>query len=487
MIDHFDMIIVGAGVSGIGAAVHMKDKCPNKSIVILEARGGVGGTWDLFRYPGVRSDSDMQTFGYNFKPWKNPKTIADGPSILSYLKETVEENDLSRDIRCNHKITQAHWDSETALWTVTAQVGDKVKTLTCHFLLMCSGYYTYADAYRPDFVGEETFKGDIIHPQFWTNDTDYTDKNVVIIGSGATAVTLFPVLVKRAKHVTLLQRSPSYLAIMPSRDRIANILRKILPEKLAYKIAREKNILRTNFLYRYSRKNPEKVKKVIRKQISNVMGKEFELNPHFTPRYNPWDERVCVVPDGDFFHALKTDQGQVVTAKIERFNKHGIVLETGQHLEADLIITATGLNIQILGGTEFFVDGELIDFSKTFSYEAMMYSDVPNMASVFGYINASWTLRADLIAEYVCRIVNHMDDSDTNIAVPRAPKDMTASPWIDFQSGYMQRAMHLMPMQGDRNPWRNQQSHSRDRKVLPTKPVDDGVMEFSKAPKASIT
>lgn len=486
MTDHFDMIIAGAGISGIGAAVHMKDKCPNKTVCILEAREALGGTWDLFKYPGIRSDSDMHTLGYNFKPWTNAKAIADGPAILSYLKETVQEHDLVDKIRCNHKITQAHWDTETALWHVTAQVGSETKTLTCNFLFMCSGYYKYTQAYRPHFEGEETFKGQIIHPQFWTEDTDYTDKKVVIIGSGATAVTLFPSLTDKAEYVTMLQRSPGYLAILPAKDMIANALRKILPAKLAYKIAREKNILRTNLIYSLSRTNPEKAKKLINKQILKIMGKKYDLSTHFKPRYNPWDERLCLVPDGDFFDALKADKGQVVTDHIERFDKNGIILKSGERLDADLIITATGLDLEILGGAEFFVDGEAVDFSKTYSYEAMMYSDVPNMASVFGYINASWTLRADLIAEYVCRIVNHMDKSDTNIAVPRAPEGMTSSPWIDFQSGYMQRAMHLMPMQGDRDPWRNDQSHGRDRKHLPTKPVDDGAMIFSKAKKTAI-
>ena len=481
--DYSDVLIVGAGLSGIGAAVHLSRECPNASLAVVESRPQMGGTWDLFQYPGIRSDSDMYTLGYDFKPWTNPKAIADGPSILSYIKETAHEYALENKIHYEHKVVAADWRPEQGRWRVSLQTPKGLVIWECQFLYMCSGYYNYSQGYRPQFSGEENFKGQILHPQHWPQDLELKNKKVVIIGSGATAVTLLPSLVKKGAHVTMLQRSPSYMGIMPSTDRLANGLRAILPNGLAYKITRWKNLTMGRFIYKWMRSKPEKAKAFLYKKIKKAMGKDYPLAPNFTPDYNPWDQRLCLVPDSDLFDVLKAGQARVVTDNIAAFTESGIELRDGDHLDADIIVTATGLNLQILGGADFTLDGVPVEFSKTFSYEGMMFSGVPNMASVFGYVNASWTLRADLISRFVCRLINYMDVTGTKICTPIAPADMEARPWIEFfKAGYIQRSLDLLPKQGDRDPWLNEQDYNRDRKVLPVKPLDDGYLCFETVP-----
>ena len=483
--EYFDVAIVGAGLSGIGAARHLQDICPGKSYVILEGRDSMGGTWDLFRYPGIRSDSDMFTLGYNFKPWREAKAIADGPSILNYVKETAAEGDVDSHIRYGHLVRKAAWSSSDATWTVEAERKDTGETATirCGFILMCAGYYSYEKGFTPDFAGRERFGGVIIHPQEWPEDLDYRDKKVVVIGSGATAVTLVPEMAKDAAHVVMLQRSPTYMVSLPAVDVIANFLRKVLPEKLAYTVTRWKNIRFQQKVYQRTRTKPEQVKKHLLKLVRKEMGPDYDVETHFTPHYNPWDQRLCLVPDHDFFESITTGKSSIVTDTIDTFTEKGVLLNSGNELEADIIITATGLNLVLLGGAEFVVDGQPVRISDTFSYMGMMYSDVPNLVTTFGYINASWTLRADLTAEYTCRIINYMDETGCRQCTPRLrieDKDMPARMWItDFSSGYMQRVMHMFPKQGDKAPWLNTQNYTEDKKLLATRAVDDGVLQFS--------
>jgi len=481
---YFDVVIVGAGLSGIGAASHLRDKCPGKSFIILEGRDTMGGTWDLFRYPGIRSDSDMHTLGYSFKPWRESKAIADGPSILKYLKETATENNIDEHIRYGHLVKKATWSSDDAEWTIEAgrKGSDKSVVVRCNFLLMCSGYYSYAEGYTPEFKGRERFAGQIIHPQEWPEDLDYRDKKVVVIGSGATAVTLIPAMAEDAEHVVMVQRSPTYVVSRPEKDVIANFLRKVLPDKVAYAITRWKNIRWQQAVYRRTRDDPEKVKNMLLDWVRKELGPNYDVETHFTPRYNPWDQRLCLVPNSDLFHSIRSGKASVVTDHIDTFTEKGLLLESGEELEADIIITATGLKLVLLGGTEFIVDAQPVDFSRSFSYKAMMYSDVPNLVTTFGYINASWTLRADLTAEYACRLIKHMDESGLRQCTPRLrdeEKDMPARPWItSFSSGYMQRMMPKFPKQGDRDPWINTQSYDLDKK-LTRGPIEDGVIIFS--------
>lgn len=484
---HTDVLIVGAGISGIGAGYHLQDKCPDRSYVILEGRPQLGGTWDLFRYPGVRSDSDMHTLGFNFKPWTAEKAIADGPSILAYLQETAAEFGIDQHIRHNHLVTNAAWSSEEARWTVTATEtspdgSTETRTLTANFLYMCSGYYSYKGGYEPEFAGSDDFAGTIVHPQKWPEGLDYGGKRVVIIGSGATAVTLVPAMADTAAHVTMLQRSPTYVAAGPDVDAIAQALRKILPDKAAYALTRWKNVFKSEMVYKKSRTDPDKVRTMLLDLIKEELGEE-ETAAHFTPTYNPWDQRLCLVPNGDLFEALKTNKASVVTNTIERFVPEGIELSDGEVIPADLIVTATGLQLVTVGDMNFQVDGNPVDFSETWTYKGLAYSDIPNMASAFGYINASWTLRADLVSEFVCRLLNHMTESGTTTATPTlraSDANMPRRPWIDdFSSGYMQRMMPMLPKQGDREPWLNTQRYSADRKLLRKGTVDDGVMQFS--------
>jgi cation diffusion facilitator CzcD-associated flavoprotein CzcO len=485
--EHFDVIIIGAGLSGIGAACHLQRLCPGKRYLILESREDMGGTWDLFRYPGIRSDSDMHTLGYNFKPWVAEKAIAEGPAILEYIHEAARENQVEKNIRYRQRMTRARWSSADATWRVTAedQGQGSATEITCNFLLMCAGYYRYREGFTPDFPGRELFRGTIVHPQLWPEDLDYRGKQVVIIGSGATAVTLLPAMAEDAAHVTMLQRSPTYMFSWPFRDAVATTLRRFLPERWAYAITRWKNITAQAWVYRKSRTDPEAVRKRLLDGIRQELGTDYDIETDFTPSYKPWDQRLCLVPDSDLFESLKSGKSSIVTDQIERITENGILLRSGRELAADIIVTATGLNMVAMGEAEFEVDGVPVNFADTWTYKGIMYSGVPNLISTFGYINASWTLRADLSSEYFCRLLNHMDATGAQQVMPalRAEDaDMPARPWIDdFSSGYMRRAMHLFPKQGDREPWVNTQDYRRDKKLLRDASFDDGVLVFSRA------
>jgi cation diffusion facilitator CzcD-associated flavoprotein CzcO len=479
-VEHFDVIIVGAGLSGIGAAVHLQKDCPGKTYAILEGRAASGGTWDLFRYPGIRSDSDMYTLGYGFKPWEQAKAIADGPSILSYVRETAAEHGVDPHIRYNHMVKRASWSSADAKWTVESERNGETVRLTCGFLFMCAGYYKYAEGYTPEFAGVESFKGALVHPQKWPENLDYKGKTVVVIGSGATAVTIVPEMAKDAAHVTMLQRSPTYMASRPAEDGVANWLRKHLPLKMAYGITRWKNVLMQMLFYNMARKNPAKVKEQLIGLVKEQLGPDYDVQTHFTPRYNPWDQRLCLVPDNDLFASIKEGKSSVVTDQIERFTPTGLKLKSGATLDADIVVTATGLNLELLGGLKICVDGADVEMSKTVNYKGMMYSDVPNLASTFGYTNASWTLKADLTCAYVCRLLNHMDRVGMAQATPRLRDGpIETDPWLDFSSGYVQRSIDKFPRQGKASPWRVHQNYVRDLLDLKFGPVDDDAMEFS--------
>jgi len=483
--EHVDVVVVGAGLSGIGAAYHLQTMSPDRSYVILEGRDGLGGTWDLFKYPGIRSDSDMHTLGFSFKPWTEAKSIADGPSILQYLKQTVAQFGIEKNIRYGQLVTQAQWSTDDAQWTVTStnKATGASSIVTCSFLFMCSGYYSYKKGHTPEFTGRERFKGTVVHPQAWPTDLDYAGKRVVVIGSGATAVTIVPSMADKAAHVTMLQRSPTYMVSRPDHDVMANRLRKVLPPKMAYSLTRFKNTWRQQLVYNKTRTDPDKVKQLLLGGIKMELGADYDIAKHFTPAYNPWDQRLCLVPNGDFFKSMREGKASVVTDHITSFTETGIQLASGEHLDADIIITATGLELVTLGEMDFFVDGNQVDFAKTWTYKGFAYSDIPNLASTFGYINASWTLRSDLTAEYVCRLLNHMRKKGVAQCTPRLreqDRNMKERPWIDgFSSGYMQRMMHRMPRQGDHEPWINPQNYRRDKKMFKHSPVDDGVMQFS--------
>jgi monooxygenase len=483
--EHFDVVIVGAGISGIGAGCHLQQECPGKRYAILEGRADLGGTWDLFRYPGIRSDSDMYTLGYSFRPWTHAKAIADGPAILDYLRETAHTYGIEKHIRFHHLVKRAAWSSQDAHWTVDAERGPDREPVrfTCNFLFMCSGYYNYNEGYTPQFAGTERFAGRIVHPQKWTSDIDYANKRVVVIGSGATAVTIVPEMSKTAARVTMLQRSPTYVISLPAEDFIANNLRRVLPVKLAYLLTRWKNVLFGMLFFQLSRRRPEMIKKLIFNGVRKALGPDYDVDTHFTPRYNPWDQRLCLVPNGDLFDAIKAGRVDVVTDRIETFTEKGLKLASGRELEADLIVTATGLNLQLLGGTQVSVDGREVDLAQTLNYKGMMFSDVPNMASSFGYTNASWTLKCDLTCEYICRLLNHMDAHGYRQCTPRqVDPALSVEPWIDFSSGYVQRALHKLPKQGSRLPWKLHQNYAFDIMMLRYGRVDDGVMEFVGAP-----
>ncbi|MEZ5347403.1 MAG: NAD(P)/FAD-dependent oxidoreductase [Pyrinomonadaceae bacterium] len=482
--EHFDVLIVGAGLSGIGACAHLKMDCPQKTFAIFEGRETMGGTWDLFRYPGVRSDSDMFTLGYRFRPWNDPKAIADGPAILKYIRETSEEFALDEKIRYGHRVVNASWSPEETLWTVTAEVGEakKEKLFTCNFLYLCTGYYDYESGYTPDFEGMEDFKGQIVHPQKWTEDIEYTGKNIVVIGSGATAVTLVPTLAEKAGHVTMLQRSPTYVVSRPSKDVIANFLRRILPSRAAYALTRWKNVLFGIFFYGLSRKRPAAMKNLIAKGVKKNLGEEA-LND-FTPDYDPWDQRLCLVPDSDLFESIKIGKASVVTDHIDKFTETGLKLRSGKHLDADMIVTATGLVMKLMAGMQLVVDGKIVDMSKTLAYKGMMYSDIPNLASALGYTNASWTLKCDLTAQYICRMLNYMDENGFAVCTPRVTDpDMETSPVVDFTSGYIQRAIKTLPKQGSKTPWRLHQNYIKDLGMLRYGKLEDGAMEFRSGQK----
>jgi cation diffusion facilitator CzcD-associated flavoprotein CzcO len=484
--EHVDVVVVGAGLSGIGAGYHLQTMSPDRSYVILEGRESLGGTWDLFKYPGVRSDSDMHTLGFSFKPWTEAKSIADGPSILKYLKQTVSQFGIDKHIRYGQLVSKAQWSTDDAQWTVTStnKATGATDTYTCSFLFMCSGYYSYKKGHTPEFTGRERFKGTIVHPQEWPTDLDYVGKRVVVIGSGATAVTIVPSMADKAAHVTMLQRSPTYMVSRPDHDVLANRMRKVLPPKMAYNLTRFKNTWRQQLVYNKTRTDPNKVKQLLLGGIQLELGAEYDIAKHFTPNYNPWDQRLCLVPNGDFFKSMREGKASVVTNHIASFTETGIQLASGEHLDADIIVTATGLELVTLGEMDFFVDGNQVDFAKTWTYKGFAYSDIPNLASTFGYINASWTLRSDLTAEYVCRLLNHMRKKGVVQCTPRLREqdhNMKERPWIDgFSSGYMQRMMHRMPRQGDHEPWINPQNYRRDKKMFKHSPIDDGVMQFSK-------
>lgn len=475
-----DVLIVGAGLSGIGAARQLQQRCPDKRYAILEARDVIGGTWDLFRYPGIRSDSDMYTLGYRFKPWKGAKAIADGPSILSYIRETADEAGITPHIRFGHKVVSAAWHSHESCWTVTTQrtgAGSR-QQWRARFLYVCAGYYSYAQGHRPDFPGEESFRGRIVHPQFWDASLDYAGKRVVVIGSGATAVTLVPAMAATAAHVTMLQRSPSYVVTRPGEDRIAARLRRLLPEGLAYAATRWKNVLLGMFFFQLAWRRPERVSERMVGMAAAQLGPGFDVARHFTPRYKPWDQRVCLVPDGDLFREIRDGRASVVTDTIERFTEDGIVLASGQTLPADIIVTATGLRLNMLGDIALNVDGQPRVPAELMTYKGMMLNDVPNLVLAFGYTNASWTLKADLTAEYVCRQLRYMDRHGHKVAMPRRDASVQPTPFLDFTSGYVQRAASVLPRQGDRRPWRLYQNYIMDMLTIRHGRIADGVLQF---------
>ena len=477
---HVDVIIVGAGLSGIGAARHLKTTCPDRSFMILEGRETIGGTWDLFRYPGIRSDSDMYTLGYSFRPWTEAKAIADGPSILRYIRDTARDEKVEDRIRFSHRVTGAAWSTADALWTVSVETPTGPSVLTCSFLFLCGGYYSYKGGYTPDFAGMERFGGRIVHPQAWPEDMDYAGKRVVVIGSGATAVTLVPEMARTAGHVTMLQRSPTYIVGRPGEDAQALKLRRLLPEKMAYGLIRWRNVLMGMIFYRLARRRPDRVKTAIIDQVRQTLGPDFDIETHFSPRYNPWDQRLCLAPDGDFFQALKAGSASVVTDEIESFTETGLKLKSGAELAADIIITATGLKLEPMNGLSLSVDGAPVRPAETLSYKGMMYSNVPNLASAFGYTNASWTLKCDLTCEYVCRLLNHMRRKGLRQSTPvldHLPSE--TAPWLDFTSGYVQRSMGEFPKQGVTAPWKLHQNYALDLASLRFSGLEDGVMRFS--------
>ncbi|MFM9863312.1 MAG: flavin-containing monooxygenase [Micropepsaceae bacterium] len=487
MAEHFDVLIIGAGISGIDAGYHLNKFAPQKSYVILENRERIGGTWDLFRYPGIRSDSDMLTMGYGFKPWTHDSTISPGDKIRNYVTETASENGIDKHIRFRHGVKRASWDSTTARWTVEAAKRDangreEPVTFTANFLFSCAGYYRYSEGYTPEFPGREDFKGEVIHPQHWPENLNYAGKRVVVIGSGATAVTLIPNMAKTAGHVTMLQRSPTYYVSRPEKDATANFLRKIMPASWAYMIPRWRNIVLQRFFFNRARTRPDKIKEMLLKGVTDLLPKDYDVKTHFTPSYNPWDQRLCLVPDADLFNAIKQDHVDVVTDHIDTFTADGIKLKSGKDLKADIIVTATGLHVQLLGGIALTVDGAPVEVGKTFTYKGMMFSNVPNLASVFGYTNASWTLRADLVCEWVTRLLNAMDAKGAQIATPRlTDPNMKADPMLDFSSGYVQRAIAATPKQGPTFPWRQNQNYFTDLKEMRKAPIEDGTLEFTKA------
>ena len=481
--NHFDVVSIGAGLSGIGAASHLERDAPNKTYAILESRSAMGGTWDLFRYPGVRSDSDMHTLGYSFKPWKHERAIADGPAILDYIRETAKEYDVAKHIRYNQRASKISWDSASATWTISIkQEGKRASKITCNFIYSCTGYYNYEKGYTPDFEGVEQFKGQIVHPQQWPEDLDYSGKNVVVIGSGATAITVVPSMAKTAKHVTMLQRSPTYVVSRPSKDKFALKLARYLPANLAYLITRWKNVSMQALIYQYSRRRPEKMKAALLSLTRKELGGKVDVDTHFNPSYNPWDQRLCLVPDGDLFRSLRKGTSSVVTGHIKTFTKTGIKLESGDLLKADLVVSATGLELLPMGGMAIEVDGKLMSLPDTLGFRGMMLSDIPNFVLAAGYTNASWTLKCDLTSEYVCRMLNHMDKKGFQYCVARnLDPNMERVAFLDLASGYVDRSIDSFPKQGTRSPWKLYQNYLLDIISLRFGSMQDKEMEYGRA------
>jgi monooxygenase len=480
--EHVDVLIVGAGISGIGAAYHLQTRCPGRSYRILEGRSRLGGTWDLFRYPGIRSDSDMYTLGFSFKPWTDPKAIADGPSILRYLEETAREFDIERHIRFGHRVVRADWHSADSRWVVEVRTADGTTTLSCNFLFMCSGYYDYSHGYQPDFPGAERYSGTLVHPQQWPADLDCTGQRIVVIGSGATAVTLVPELAKTAAHVTMLQRSPTYVVAAPSEDHLSARLRRLLPDRLSYAVARWRRVLLGMLFFQFCQTFPARARALLVGGVRKALGPDYDVDRHFTPRYDPWDQRLCLVPEGDLFTAIRDGRAEVVTDHIESFTPSGLALRSGRELAADVVVAATGLNLQMLGGVALNVDGRPIDLADTVAYKGMMFGGVPNLALSMGYTNASWTLKCDLTCGYVCRLLNYMSAHGYGQCRPSPPPaSLPTQPMLNLTSGYVQRAADRFPRQGTRAPWRLHQNYLLDLVALRFGRVDDGVMTFSGA------
>ncbi|MBB1159302.1 flavin-containing monooxygenase [Amycolatopsis dendrobii] len=489
MVAHFDVLVVGAGLSGIGAACRLQQQSPDRTYAVLEARDTIGGTWDLFRYPGVRSDSDMFTLGYPFRPWRKEQAIASGAEILEYIRDTAAEHEISRHIRFGHRVVRASWSSSSARWTVEASHDGEAVTHTCSFLYLCSGYYSYENGHVVDFPGRASFRGEIVHPQFWPEESDFTGKRVVVIGSGATAVTLVPELASTAKSVTMLQRSPSYVLARPWTDSLARRLRRFLPSRLAYHAVRAKNVLVTTLLYQFSRRQPQRAAAFLREAAAKQLPASIPVDPHFSPRYRPWDQRLCLTPGADFFRALRSGRADIVTDRIDRFTPDGITLESGAQLPADVVVTATGLRVIAFGGIELSVDGKPIEPAEQLVYKGMMLGGVPNLAWCIGYVNASWTLRSDLVSRYVCRLLNHLSRNGFDICVARPPAIPSARrrPVMDLTSGYLTRAASVLPRQGDRRPWLMRQNYLLDAADLRLSRVDDGVLRFERAESQRLT
>ncbi len=479
-IEHVDVLIVGAGLSGIGAAAQLTREHPGRSYLVLESRAANGGTWDLFRYPGIRSDSDMFTLGYRFKPWRGEQALADGPAILDYVRETAEEYGVDRRTRYGHRVTRAAWDSDDALWTVEAETDDGPRRFTTRFLWSCSGYYDYDEGYAPEFAGRDRFEGRIVHPQHWPEDLDYQGKQVVVIGSGATAVTLVPALVESgAGRVTMLQRSPTYVLSMPGRDPLAARLRRILPERASYAAIRWKNVLISVAVYQLSQRRPRLMRGLIRKATTKQLPVDYDVDTHFKPRYDPWDQRLCLVPDGNLFRVLRQGTAEIVTDTVDTFTETGVRLASGRVLDADILITATGLNLRLFGGVEVTVDGRTPNPPDLMAYKALMLTGLPNFAYTIGYTNASWTLKADLVAEYVCRLLAFMDEHGHRSAVPVPDPEVKEQPFLDFTPGYVLRSLEDLPKQGDREPWRLRQNYLLDVPKIRRGAIDDGALRFT--------
>jgi cation diffusion facilitator CzcD-associated flavoprotein CzcO len=484
---HVDVLVVGAGISGLGLGHYLVTQLPGKTFAIVDSRDAIGGTWDLFRYPGIRSDSDLHTFGYEFKPWTSDNAIADAHEILDYLHEVIEEDGLAKRIYMHHRVIRADFSTEAAQWTVTLERDGKQWDVTCDWLFGATGYYDYSEAHAPHFDGQEDFEGRIVHPQFWPEDLDYSGKQVVVIGSGATAVTLIPAMADRAAHLTMLQRSPSYVMPLPRKDPIANSLRKVLPDKAAYAATRRFNIGKGRFIYNLCQRNPKLARKLIRKINITALPKDFDVDTHFNPVYDPWDQRLCAVPDADLFRTISKGKASVLTDKITRFTKTGVLLESGRELDADIIVTATGLKLQLFGGIEVSVDGELKDAHDSLVYKSFMLSGIPNMAFIFGYTNSSWTLKVGPVCDHLCRVISYMDQHGYTTVMPVADDPtITRRPMLDFPAGYILRAINEFPQQGTSGPWTIEMDYWADHERLRKGSVEDPVLRFSTAARAIV-